>query len=465
MRGMGGSKQGHRHWTSIGKQIPNFRTDGPTIVIIVTCSKLCQICVGMIVCRPNGSGTLIAGLRWMQKGPMGCFLGIIFSLLLVFSGNPPLLAEPLRSAEFRLPIVLTQTQADIDTLRQQQQQLEQQRLQIQQERERVEKLEKNAQSGLRVLRRNIQATAAQIQASQAKLQQATQSLKRLEFALAKAEELYRQKQIAIVARLQFLQRQPSSRGWAVLLQSKSLNDFLDYRHRLKLLYQSDRKTLGDLKIQSEQLDKQRIQVDQQKTQISLLTQELLAQKSEFENQADYQKQSIDRLKTDKRALEAAEAQLEKDSQAIGNLIQARVAAAARARGSLLVRGSGRMVFPSNGEITSGFGWRTHPILGYERFHAGVDFGADYGSEIFAADRGVVIFAGWYGGYGDTVIIDHGSGITTLYGHTSGFYIAEGDSVERGQPIAAVGSSGLSTGPHLHFEVRQDGEPVDPMTYF
>ena len=77
----------------------------------------------------------------------------------------------------------------------------------------------------------------------------------------------------------------------------------------------------------------------------------------------------------------------------------------------------------------------------------------------------MIFAGWYGGYGNAVIIDHGSGITTLYGHASGFYSAEGDRVERGQPIALVGSSGLSTGPHLHFEVRQEGEPVDPMAYF
>ena len=363
-----------------------------------------------------------------------------------------------------VPLPLAQTAPDLDGLRQQQQQLEQQKSQIQQQRDRVEKLEKNAQSGLRVTRRSLQATSEQIQTSQTKLEQATQTLKKLEFALAQSEAIYRKKQVAIVARLQFLQRQQGSRGWAVLLRSTNLNDFLDYRHRLKLLYRSDRKILTSLKTQAEQLDQQRVKVEQQKTQIALLTQELLAQKSEFQAQADYQKQSIDRLKRDKRALEAAEAQLEKDSQGVSALIQQRVAAA-QANGQSLIRGTGQMTFPSAGEITSSFGWRLHPILGYQRFHAGVDFGADYGSEIRAADRGIVIFAGWYGGYGDAVIIDHGSGITTLYGHTSGFYIAEGDRVERGQPIATVGSSGLSTGPHLHFEVRQAGEPVDPMAYF
>jgi murein DD-endopeptidase MepM/ murein hydrolase activator NlpD len=84
--------------------------------------------------------------------------------------------------------------------------------------------------------------------------------------------------------------------------------------------------------------------------------------------------------------------------------------------------------------------------------------------IRAADSGIVIFAGWYGGYGYAVVIDHGNGIATLYGHTSKLYVAEGQAVKRGDAIAAVGSTGLSTGPHLHFEVRQDGEPVDPMAY-
>lgn len=87
-----------------------------------------------------------------------------------------------------------------------------------------------------------------------------------------------------------------------------------------------------------------------------------------------------------------------------------------------------------------------------------------GSPIQAAETGIVLFAGWYGGYGNAVILDHGGGITTLYGHASRLYVGEGETVKKGDAIAAIGTTGLSTGPHLHFEVRQDGEPVNPMNY-
>jgi murein DD-endopeptidase MepM/ murein hydrolase activator NlpD len=127
-------------------------------------------------------------------------------------------------------------------------------------------------------------------------------------------------------------------------------------------------------------------------------------------------------------------------------------------------GTGQLIPPSDASISSNFGWRVHPILGDSRFHSGIDFGDDYGSTIRAADNGVVIFAGWYGGYGNAVIINHGEGITTLYAHLSKIDVSEGQKVQVGEAIAAVGSTGLSTGPHLHFEVRKDGEPVDPMDY-
>ena len=359
---------------------------------------------------------------------------------------------------------VSQDNGSLDDLKQHQQQIEQQRSAVQKERDRVQNLEKSAQTNLKGIRKNIQVTAGQVQTSETKLKQAAQQLKALQIALDSADRTYRQKQAATGSRLRFLQRQQKSHGWAVLLQSQSLNDFIDRRQQLKRVYKTDRKILTDLKSAAVRLDRQQNQVEQQKNQIALITQELLAQKSEFEAQADYQTKVVDRLKIDRRALEAAEAQLAKDSQGIGSLIQKRVAEE-RAKNGIVVLGTGQMSYPSDGEITSGFGWRMHPILGYQRFHSGVDFGADYGSTIRSSDRGLVIFAGWYGGYGNAVIIDHGNSTTTLYGHTSELYVSEGQSVERGQPIAAVGSTGLSTGPHLHFEVRQNGEPVDPMSYF
>ena len=125
---------------------------------------------------------------------------------------------------------------------------------------------------------------------------------------------------------------------------------------------------------------------------------------------------------------------------------------------------GGMIWPVSGPITSEFGWRTHPIFGSQRFHSGLDIGSDYGVPICAAASGVVIEAGWIGGYGNTIMIEHGSGIVTLYGHNESLAVSVGQSVNQGDVVAYCGSTGNSTGPHCHFEVRLNGEPVSPWDY-
>jgi murein DD-endopeptidase MepM/ murein hydrolase activator NlpD len=116
-----------------------------------------------------------------------------------------------------------------------------------------------------------------------------------------------------------------------------------------------------------------------------------------------------------------------------------------------------------GHITSGFGMRRHPILGYSRLHAGIDFGAAYGSPIYAVSDGTVVFAGWHGGHGNFVKLEHGGGFGTGYGHMSRIAVSPGTHVRAGQVIGYVGSTGLSTGPHLHYELYRGGVPVNPMT--
>jgi murein DD-endopeptidase MepM/ murein hydrolase activator NlpD len=155
-------------------------------------------------------------------------------------------------------------------------------------------------------------------------------------------------------------------------------------------------------------------------------------------------------------------QLEQDENSMEAQIRAFEVARRRRPGAKpLPAFNGRFMRPVSGRITSTFGMRYHPILHRTRLHAGIDFGASSGSTIVAAAAGEVITARYSRSYGNMVVIDHGGGISTLYAHGSRLYVHTGQMVKRGQRIAAVGSTGLATGPHLHWEVRRNGRPVNP----
>jgi murein DD-endopeptidase MepM/ murein hydrolase activator NlpD len=356
-------------------------------------------------------------------------------------------------------ILMAQSSQDLQDLQNKQKNLEQQRNQLQQQQDEIQNRQAEKESNLENLENNIVYTANQIAETQYRLDQAEKELKEFEVQLKKAEDDYESVRTGTVARLQFLQRQQGSEGWAVLLQSQNFNEFLDRQYQLKRVYAADRGVLADLKAKAEAIEKQKATVEEKRNQVALLQQQLLSQKQQYEAEADLEKDLIARLKDRRGALEAAEAQLARDSEQVAGLIRQKIAASTG-----VIRGTGRFVFPANGNISSGFGNRRHPILGYNRFHAGIDFAASYGSTIRAADSGQVIFSGWYGGYGQAVIIDHGGGLSTLYAHASRLLVSEGQSVQQGQAIAAVGSTGLSTGPHLHFEVRRNGNPINPRDF-
>jgi len=156
--------------------------------------------------------------------------------------------------------------------------------------------------------------------------------------------------------------------------------------------------------------------------------------------------------------------LERDGKPIAQLVRWKdgqfVDAASMSQPQVFSTG---MVQPVNGRMTSPYGLRRHPILGYVRMHSGVDFGAAWGSPIFAVSDGVVTFAGRHGGHGNYVKLDHGGGLGTGYGHMSRIAVVPGAHVQAGQVIGYVGSSGLSTGPHLHYEAYQNGRTVNPLS--
>ena len=165
---------------------------------------------------------------------------------------------------------------------------------------------------------------------------------------------------------------------------------------------------------------------------------------------------LKRIQDNRQSLEAALDELERISKELEEQIRKRQ----RAEGL----GTGKIIWPARGRISSPFGWRTHPILKSRRFHSGIDIAIPSGTPVQAADSGVVLISGWNGGYGLFVAIDHGKGISTAYAHNSRLLVKEGDEVTKGQTIALSGSTGWSTGPHLHFEVRENGTPVNPLKY-
>jgi murein DD-endopeptidase MepM/ murein hydrolase activator NlpD len=163
--------------------------------------------------------------------------------------------------------------------------------------------------------------------------------------------------------------------------------------------------------------------------------------------------------SDLNAQQRAEAEEIDALQAVSAQIAARIRAAqARSSGTTSSVSSSGMIWPVSGPVTSSFGWR------WGRMHEGIDIGVAYGTAIHAAAAGTVIYCGWESGYGNFVVLDHGGGVATAYGHQSAIAVTCGQQVSQGEVIGYVGSTGHSTGPHLHFEVRVNGDPVDPMGY-
>lgn len=271
----------------------------------------------------------------------------------------------------------------------------------------------------------------------------------------------------------------------VLFGAQDFSDFLTRMDLLKRVIAQDSGLVNDvLDYQKEIIEIGKQLEADKKIQEDLATKAELAKNIKLEKVAR-QQALIDRMNNDKEVYDRQYDEMMAASAEVAKLIEkkryaAQVAAMQAERekqaqqsssqyrdssGQVVESyGGGGMIWPVNGEITSPFGWRTHPIFGSSRFHSGLDIGADYGVPIVAAQSGVVIEAGWIGGYGNTVMIDHGGGIVTLYGHNQSLAVDVGQSVSQGQVIAYCGSTGNSTGPHCHFEVRLNGEPVSPYNY-
>lgn len=331
-------------------------------------------------------------------------------------------------------------------------------------RAKVEVKVQELDSKLAGLDRQISAARDRLEAAQSKVALLTEDLQDVLFELDSSTDLF-------TARAIEAYKSGPSAYLDSILGSASFTDLVDRVAYWEAALDSDAELISTIQVLRDDTEMRRTQILEKQHEIALAKRQLESDRRAVAEiravQADVlaqreallgEKESLlDAVERKKAYWDALEDQLEADAQRIEDLLAGGSTGSAPA-------GGGQLLWPTDGPLTSPYGWRTHPIFGDQRLHTGIDIGAGYGSNVWAADTGTVTYAGVMSGYGNVIIVDHGNGLATTYNHLSAQYVGSGTVVQRGTAIGAVGCTGYCTGPHLHFEVRVNGSPVDPMPY-
>ena len=306
------------------------------------------------------------------------------------------------------------------------------------------------------------------------LNQARNELLSLETSVAASSarlELLRQR---LAGRARTAYMNGSGPLWEILVSARSLRDFMsratliknildDDKHRLTAVEDLNARLIearGKAQQHKTDVEAQKTTIEQEKRNIADLRSQVRGKRESVVGEIDSRRGMLAGVQSEKAEWLKQVAALEAESRSITALLRN------RQRGQVIQAGSGRsLAWPTTGRVTSGFGYRRHPIFGDERFHTGIDIDGNAGQPVIAADAGEVIFVGTKSGYGLMVLIDHGNAFATLYAHLSSTSVGPGARVAKGTKLGGVGCTGYCTGPHLHFETRVNGNPVDPMQYF
>lgn len=251
-----------------------------------------------------------------------------------------------------------------------------------------------------------------------------------------------------------------------LLSANDVNNFLDRLYFENIIMRQDKDNIRDMQIKTRRIVELKRQIEAQKRYLASSIKSMDKEQRSIQDAISRNEKMIYKLKTDRATWEKAERDLARQSKSIAEMINKETVKSEKSQQKITV--SGGFMRPVGGPVTSPYGWRVHPIFKRNIYHSGVDLGMPMNAPVKAANAGKVIYVGWYGGYGKVVIIDHGriNGVptTTLYAHLNSYRVAVGTNVAKGQVIANIGTTGYSTGPHLHFEVRQNGNPTNPFNF-
>ena len=316
--------------------------------------------------------------------------------------------------------------------------------------------EQKALSNLYVVKRTLNKAQKNLKEAKGRVSYNENSITRLKKEYLEAEKEISKRNKELKRRIVEVYKSGSGNLLDIIFASRSMADFVNRTYYFGRIVENDAKLIGDVRQQVETIQSAKKQLESANREIKGSVKVIESEKREIARSSAEKERIYQSLKVRRQEYERRVRQLEASSLEFEKFIRGHVKTAAVS--------SGRFNWPIVGRIVSRFGYRRHPIWGGLHMHTGIDLAAPYGKPILSADSGEVIFSGWWDGYGKAVVIDHGRGYTTVYGHMSRIYMEVGQRVEKLQVIGLVGSTGFSTGPHLHFEIRYNGRPVDPLGY-
>ncbi|WP_298200259.1 peptidoglycan DD-metalloendopeptidase family protein [Desulfosporosinus sp.] len=339
----------------------------------------------------------------------------------------------------------------------------------------IEKAQDKAKSQIKNLqfteeqkKQNLKELASQISVAKITLSQkdtayleAKTSVEAAEKELLAKQKDLEDRQEALRKRVRGIYEEGNFSYLDILFQAENLSDFITMFEYFEKLIQNDQKLLESIKIEKDKVLQKTEELKEKRDLAEKTRKEAIAAKGVLASKKQEEQNSLAEVTQAQDELFTQISKLEKDSKALEQKI--RQLQAGRTGG--VVGSVSYWPLPDYHTISSPYGWRIHPITKAKSLHTGTDIPAPNGTPIYAAGTGTVIYSGWYGAYGNTVIVDHGKGLSSMYPHQSKIAVSNGQNLNAGDLVGYVGSTGWSTGPHLHLEVRINGNPTDPLVYF
>lgn len=320
------------------------------------------------------------------------------------------------------------------------------------------KKEKQLTSQIKQLESQISATENEIANLKGNISKTEQQISVVQTNLNQVEREMKDQNDGLQGRLRAMYKNGDIGMVQILLGSENITDFMSNMDMVQKIFDNDVEILKEMEEQHKKIEAQKKELERLQAQLVSEKQQEANKQASLQNSRGEAANLRAQVASDNKAMEAALDELNKEADRL-------VAEIRKLQGDQAYAG-GEFAWPSasSRRVTSEFGYRMHPILKVNKLHTGMDIGAAAGTKVLAANSGTVIKAGWNNSYGNVVMVDHGGGIVTLYAHNSKLLVSTGDVVAKGQEIALVGSTGASTGPHIHFEVRVNGEYKNPRNW-